>query len=88
MAELKPCPICGNAELEICDYTDRWYVFWDYMIKCSCGVRFHSPSTAVVDLSIPGKLVQTRNKETMKSAYDRMIENWNKRTPKERGGEK
>ena len=83
MAELKPCPFCGGTELKICDYTDRWYGFWDYLIKCSCGVRFHSPSTAVVDMDAPNGIIQTRNKETMKSAYDRMIKNWNTRTQKE-----
>ena len=85
MVELLPCPFCGSTELKIEDYTDKVYGFWDYMIKCHCGVRFHSPSTAVVDYSIPGKFVQTRNKDTMKSAYDRMIKNWNTRTPLKEG---
>lgn len=45
--ELKPSPFCGG-EVEVKDYTDRIYGFWDYKIVCSCGVHFHGPSTARV----------------------------------------
>ena len=89
MAEIKllPCPFCGNKNVEIKDYTDKIYGFWDYKIVCSCGAYFNSPSTAIVDFSQPHKMVQTRNEETKKSAYDRMIIGWNTRTPTEKGGD-
>jgi Lar family restriction alleviation protein len=77
MRELKPCPFCGG-EAKIKDYTDRIYGFGDYQIVCSCGVRFNSPSTANIVFS-SGKLIQTRNEETKKIAYERMIEAWNRR---------
>ena len=44
MTELKLCPLCGG-EVEIKDYTANVYGFSGYMIKCSCGLRFHSQST-------------------------------------------
>lgn len=77
MDELKPCPFCGG-EVKVKDYTDKIYGFWDYKIVCSCGVNFHSPSTATVEF-LSGKMVQTRNEETKKSAYIRMVEAWNRR---------
>ena len=42
--KLKPCPFCGGA-VKIKDCTSNIYGFQDYLIKCDCGLRFHSQST-------------------------------------------
>lgn len=77
--ELKPCPFCGG-EVELLDYTDRIYGFWDYMIKCKiCRCHMKSPSTADVVFASDG-LKQTRNDETKAKAKRELIINWNRRT--------
>ena len=87
MAELKSCPFCGG-EVELLDYTDRIYGFWDYKIQCKkCRVYMDSPPTAVIRMFSNG-MKQTRNEETMRKAKRELIIIWNTRTPKERGGEK
>jgi Lar family restriction alleviation protein len=78
MDELKPCPFCGG-EVELLDYTDRIYGFWDYKIKCKkCRAYMDSPSTAVVRFTAHG-LHQTRNAETMQKAKHELITIWNRR---------
>lgn len=77
--KLKPCPFCGG-EVEIVDYTDRMYGFWDYKIKCKkCSAYMNSPSTAVVKILDNGGLHQTRNEETKQKAKRELIINWNRR---------
>ena len=79
MAELKPCPFCGG-EVELLDFTDRLYGFWDYKIKCKkCRAYMDSPSTAVCQMVSNG-LKQTRNEETMHKAKRELIIVWNTRT--------
>ena len=79
MAELKPCPFCGG-EVELLDYTDKRYGFWDYKIKCkNCRAYMDSPSTAVVKMKMEG-IEQTRNEETMRKAKRELIIIWNTRT--------
>lgn len=78
MDKLKPCPFCGG-EVELLDYTDKWYGFWDYKIKCKkCRAYMDSPSTAVVRHTDTG-LHQTRNEETMQKAKRELIIIWNTR---------
>ena len=85
MSELKPCPFCGG-EVELVDYTDHMYGFWDYKIKCpNCRACMDSPSTAVVQL-LPDKIKQTRNEETKRKAKRELIILWNTRV-KEMGVE-
>ena len=87
MAELLPCPFCGG-EVELLDYTDRVYGFWDYKIKCkNCRAYMDSPSTAVVQGLDKGVFRQTRNEETMQKAKRELIIIWNTRTSKERGAD-
>ena len=88
MAELLPCPFCGGTDLQIKDYTENAYGFWDYKIKCkTCRAYMDSPSTAEVRFTEKA-LIQTRNDETKAKAKRELIVMWNTRTPKERGGEK
>lgn len=88
MAELLPCPFCGGTDLEIKDYTENVYGFWDYRIRCkTCRASMDSPSTAEIRFTGKG-LIQTRNDETKAKAKRELIVMWNTRTPKERGGEK
>ena len=84
MVELKPCPFFGG-EVELLDYTDRVYGFWDYKIKCKiCRAYMDSPSTAIVRFNGNG-LHQTRNEETMRTAKHELIIIWNTRTPQKEG---
>ena len=51
--ELKPCPFCGGGDLELVDYTDNVYGFWDYKIRCgTCRAYMDSPSTAKIPLTM------------------------------------
>ena len=77
--ELKPCPFCGG-EVELLDYTDQMYGFWDYKIKCKkCRTYMDSPSTAIVKPFGEGCFRQTRNEETMQKAKRELIIIWNGR---------
>lgn len=77
--ELKPCPFCGGTDLELKDYTDRMYGFWDYKIKCkTCRAYMDSPSTATVEFGNK-MLKQTRNDETKAKAKRELISAWNRR---------
>ena len=79
MDKLKPCPFCGG-EVELLDFTDKIYGFWDYKINCKkCRAFMNSPSTAVVQHTTNG-LHQTRNEETMQKAKRELIIMWNTRT--------
>lgn len=79
--ELKPCPICGG-EVTIKDCTSNIYGFQDYMIKCGCGLRFHSQSTC--EHYWVGNTYHTPQTErAKKKAYDKMIEDWNRRADHE-----
>ena len=81
--ELKPCPFCGRNDLEIKDYTDRVYGFDGYEIRRKCGCRFASGS--VHEHYFEGKKYCTPITEKSKNmAYDKMIEDWNRRTDNER----
>lgn len=83
MTELKPCPFCGG-EVELLDYTDRMYGFWDYKIKCKqCRAYMDSPSTAIVQMQ-PDRLIQTRNEETKAKAKRELIIIWNRRADNDR----
>lgn len=80
--KLRKCPICGG-EVELKDYTDALYGFADYMIKCQCGLRFHSQSTC--EHYWVGKTYHTpTTPESKKRAYDKMIADWNRRATDER----
>lgn len=79
MIELRPCPFCGGNDLELKDYTDRVYGFWDYKICCkTCRALMNSPSTAYVEFTTNG-LHQTRNDETKAKAKRELIIAWNRR---------
>lgn len=79
MAELKPCPFCGeDAELQ--DYTEKVYGFWDYKIVCKkCRAYMDSPSTAKIRWLAEGRLLQERNDKTKAQALQDLIRNWNRR---------
>ena len=78
MEELKPCPFCGG-EVELLDFTDKLYGFWDYKITCkNCRAYMDSPSTAVVRILKKG-IKQTRNEETMRKAKRELVIIWNTR---------
>ena len=83
MTELKPCPFCGG-EVELLDYTDHMYGFWDYKIKCKkCRAYMDSPPTAIVQMQ-PDRLIQTRNEETKAKAKRELIIIWNRRADNDR----
>ena len=82
MAKLLPCPFCG-CEVELIDYTNRVYGFWDYKIKCKkCRAYMDSPSTAIVSGFTEGAFKQTRNEETNQKAMHELIIIWNTRASK------
>lgn len=79
--ELKLCPLC-NGEVEIIDGTSNFYGFQDYKIQCKCGLRFYSQSTC--EHYWVGKTYHTpQTPEAKKRAYDKMIEDWNRRADNE-----
>lgn len=78
ITNLKPCPFCGG-EVELLEYTDRVYGFWDYKIKCKkCRAYMDSPSTAYIT-PIENGIRQTRNDETKAKAKRELIVIWNRR---------
>ena len=80
--ELKPCPFCKSNDLEIKDYTDRMYGFDGYEIRCKCGCRMASGS--VHEHYWVGKRYCTPiTEKSKKIAYDKMIEDWNRRADNE-----
>lgn len=81
MDKLKPCPFCGG-EVELLDFTDRVYGFWDYKIKCKkCRAYMDSPSTALVKgFGDDGVFRQERNEGTKQKAKRELIIVWNTRT--------
>lgn len=77
--DLRPCPFCGGTDLELKDYTENVYGFWDYKIRCkTCRATMDSPSTANVTIH-DGTLRQTRNDETKARAKRELIIAWNRR---------
>lgn len=77
--ELKPCPFCGGTDIELKDYTEHVYGFWDYKIKCkTCRAYMDSPSTAIVTY-YDTYMQQTRNDETKAKAKQELINAWNRR---------
>lgn len=79
--ELKPCPLC-NGQVELKDYTGNVYGFNDYEIRCKCGLRFRSQSTC--EHYFVGKTYHTPQTEASKKrAYDKMIDDWNRRSDNE-----
>ena len=81
--ELKPCPFCGGNDLKINDYTDRVYGFDGYEIRCKCGCRFASGS--VHEHYWEGAIYCTpMTEKSKKTAYDKMIIDWNVRANDER----
>ena len=78
-AELRPCPFCGGGDLELVDYTDNVYGFWDYKIRCrTCRAYMDSPSTAKITM-YDGYTHQERNDETKGKAKRELILAWNRR---------
>ena len=84
MAELLPCPFCGNFVCITSKRRGTLYRFYDSYradyeatIECACGLTFEREWSVEVKA----------NKEVLLFGTD--IETaWNTRTPKERGGEK
>lgn len=77
--ELKPCPFCAGTNLELKDYTENMYGFWDYRIRCkTCRASMDSPSTAYITC-YDGYMSQTRNDETKAKAKRELILAWNRR---------
>ena len=82
--ELKPCPFCGGDDLELKDYTENAYGFWDYKIRCkTCRAYMDSPSTAKITL-FDGYMRQERNDETKAKAKRELIIAWNRRVNDDR----
>ena len=78
--KLRECPFCGGSDLELKDYTENAYGFWDYKIRCkTCRAYMDSPSTADVKFT-PKGLFQTRNEETKAKAKRELFINWNRRS--------
>lgn len=76
---LLPCPFCGGSDLEIKDYTENVYGFWDYKIKCkTCRAYMDSPSTAEITY-YDDYMRQKRNDETKAKAKRELLINWNRR---------
>ena len=81
--ELKPCPFCGGTDLELKDYTENCYGFWDYKIRCrTCRAYMDSPSTSEIT-AFDSCIRQKRNDETKAKAKRELIINWNRRTDNE-----
>ena len=81
--ELNPCPFCGGTDLELKDYTENLYGFWDYRIRCkTCRASMDSPPTGYVKFN-GGSFRQTRNDETKAKAKRELILNWNRRADDE-----
>lgn len=77
--KLRECPFCGGSDLELKDYTENVYGFWDYKIRCkTCRAYMDSPSTTLVKAAKNG-IIQTRNDETKAKAKRELIINWNRR---------
>lgn len=77
--KLRECPFCGGSDLELKDYTEAVYGFWDYKIRCkTCRAYMDSPSTTEVRIT-PDKWIQTRNDETKAKAKRELFINWNRR---------
>ena len=84
MAELLPCPFCGSEEI----YAEVSYATKEFRIYCAasdcdCVAEMRlSFSDAGLD---EGSIIDFKEMTTI---IQQMIELWNTRTPKERGGEK
>lgn len=77
--KLKPCPFCGGTDLELKDYTEVLYGFWDYKIRCkTCRAYMDSPSTSEVRI-YDGVFRQRRDDETKAKAKRELIIAWNMR---------
>ena len=81
MAELLPCPFCGGG-VSIAKAGDKSRLWWfitrgNGENKCTCRVFMESEEFCVNDtMELKQRLKQD------------LIDKWNTRTPKERGGEK
>ena len=82
--ELKPCPFCGGTE--IC--AEISYLTKEFRIYCS---NADEPCVAEMRLSFAdaglgnGEIIDF---EEMAKIIQQLVDLWNKRTQKERGGEK
>ena len=78
--ELRECPFCGGTDLELKDYTEELYGFWDYKIRCrTCRAYMDSPSTSEVRV-YDGVFRQRRDDETKAKAKRELIIAWNRRS--------
>lgn len=77
MAELLPCPFCGADMLYVRFVTLKYMNPTRKAIVCNrCGA------------SMSASLVEIDDAESEVALQDYILEKWNTRTPKERGGEK
>ena len=89
MAELKPCPFCGSEAhfIKINNISSHTGVGFGYIIECSkCKCTpIEKAKEMNIQLDKDGEIKITAASEIEKQ---NMIDEWNTRTPKERGGEK
>ena len=89
MAELLPCPFCGGKAhfITISNNSSRDDVGFSYIIECSkCKC---TPIQKAKEMKIwLDKNGEAKMTEASAVVRQKMIDEWNTRTPKERGGEK
>lgn len=84
MAELLPCPFCGGEEI----YAEVSYITKEFRIYCAdpeegCVAEMR---LSFADAGLGnGEIISF---EEMTTIIQQLIDLWNTRTPKERGGEK
>jgi hypothetical protein len=82
MAELLPCPFCGEEEI----YAEISYLAKEFRIYCASGGCTAGMRLSFEDAGLgEGGTIDFAEMQTIML---QMIDLWNTRTPKERGGEK